>query len=303
MIRKISVKEIILLLFAIFLGSVFLLSSLGKYFDLVSFKKTLSTYGVPSYLVYVILFVEFFFSICFMLLFLLKKISIYSILFFILMTISYYLGYFFYGISSCNCFGAIDFLNTENLMLFTIKNSILITISIYIFKNYKIIKNHIRLKRFVTLLMSLILVFLSLKYNEYYIDNYGKNKIGLPLKEFDLKIKEIDSYEYLFIFSPTCKHCKEAIPNIISLTKKYSLKLVGITLNSMDKEFNKMTTEFNINFKIIKIENKLFSELTKIVPVIYQIKNDTIQNCFNPKKLLTNIISTEKLNLTTHYSK
>ena len=303
MIRKISVKEILLLLFATLLGSLFLLSVLGKYYDLASFKKTISTYGAPTYLVYVILFLEVIFSICFMILLKLKKISLYSIIFFILMTILFYAWYFLYGITSCNCFGAIDFLNTGNLMLFTIKNSILITISIYIFKNYKIIKNHIRLKRFVTLFMSLILVFLSLKYNEYYIDNYGKNNIGLPLKEFDLKIKEIDSYEYLFIFSPTCIHCKEAIPNIISLTKKYSLKLVGIISNSMDKEFNKMNLEFNINFKIIKIEKTLFNKLTKIVPVIYQIKNDTIQNCFNPKNLITNIISTDKLNLANHLSK
>ena len=64
----------------------------------------------------------------------------------------------------------------------------------------------------------------------------------------------------------------------------------------MEKELNKVASDLAINFNVIKINKKIFNELTKLVPVIYQIKNDTIQNSFNPSELLVNIISTEKKN-------
>ena len=300
MYKYIFKKKFLLLVFSILIGSTFFLSALGKFFDLSSFKEKISMYGLPSFTAYIILFIESYFAICFMVLLLLKKTSVYAILFLILITVIYAIGHLFYDIGSCNCFGAIDFLNSDNFFLFTIKNITLIIISFYVFKNYQTLKTSIWSKRIFTVLATSVVVFLALKYNEYYFDNYAKNQIGLPLKELQININEIDTYDFLFIFSPVCNHCREAIPNIISLNKKYSLKLVGITLNSMDKEFKKMASDFDINFNIIKIDKTIFNKLTKIVPIIYQIKNDTIQNSFNPKDLLANIISPEKINLATH---
>ena len=293
-------KENLLLLFAILIGSTFFLSALGKYFDLAAFKKSMSAYGLPSFTVFIILFIESFFAICFMFLFFLRKASAISVLFLILMTIIYSLGHFIYGISSCDCFGAIDFLNPDNFIMFTVKNCILIIILFYVFKNYALIKNRIWFKRFLTVLTTCLVVFSSLKYNEYYFDTYAKNKIGLSIRDLQININEIENFDYLFVFSPACSHCKEAIPNIISLKKKYSLKLAGITLNSMETELKKLTSDFDINFTVIKIDKNIFNELTKIVPIIFKIKNDTIRNSFNPRNLLPNIISTEKVNFATH---
>ena len=71
-------------------------------------------------------------------------------------------------------------------------------------------------------------------------------------------------------------------------------------MDSREKELNKVTSELEINFNIIKINKKIFNELTKLVPVIYQIKNDTIQNSFNTDELLANIISQQKKNVVNH---
>ncbi len=295
MFKRIFAREHLLLLFIILTGSVFLLSALGKYFDIAAFRKTMQDYGLPAFVVYFVLAIEFIIVTCFMLLSFLKKTSVLATLFLILTTIAYSIGHFIIGLSSCNCFGLIDVLNSDNFTIYIVKNSILIALSIFIFQNFYKLKKRIWLKRFLTTLMTLLIAFLVLKYNEYYLENYSKRKIGLPLKDLRLNVSEIENYDYLFIFSPSCSHCINAIPNIISLKKKYSLKLAGITLKSKEEELKKVNADFEINFNIVKIDNKTFDEITKAVPVIFKIKNDTIQNIFNPKDLLANIISSEKL--------
>ena len=294
MLNKILNKKYILQLIIILIAATFFLSAIGKYFDLDAFKKSLSNYGLPSFTVYIILIIEMYFALSFMFLSFLKKTSIFSILFLILMTVVYSLGYFYFEISSCDCFGIIEFLNPANFILFLIKNIALIIISLFIFKYSPSINTKNWRKRLLTFLATLIVSFFAIKYNEYYFDNYSRNKIGFPIKELNINMNEIKNIEYLFVFSPVCGHCLEAIPKINLLNEKYPMKLVGITIDSMEKELNKVASELEINFKVIKINKKIFNELTKLVPVIYQIKNDTIQKKINPDELLANLIPPTK---------
>ena len=300
MFKQIFKIKYIIQLLLILIASAFLLSAIGKYFDLDAFEKSMSMYGLPSFTAYIILIIEMYFAFSFMFHFFLKKTSAFSIVFLILMTIIYAFGYFYFEISTCACFGIIEFLNPANFFLFLIKNLALIIISFFIYKYTSLIDAKIRRKRFVTVLATLTISFLAIKYNEYYFDNYSRNKIGLPIKELKINMNEIKNVEYLFVFSPVCSHCLEAIPKINSLNKKYPIKLVGITTDSMEKELKKIESDLSINFKVIKINKKLFNELTKLVPVIYQIKNDTIQNSLSIEELLGTIISQEKNNYVKH---
>ena len=300
MFKQIFKIKYIIQLLLILIASAFLLSVIGKYFDLDAFEKSMSMYGLPSFTAYIILIIEMYFALSFMFLFFLKKTSAFSIVFLILMTIIYAFGHFYFEISTCACFGIIEFLNPANFFLFLIKNLALIIISFFIYKYTSLIDTKIMRKRFVTVLATLTISFLAIKYNEYYFDNYSRNKIGLPIKELKINMNEIKNVEYLFVFSPVCSHCLEAIPKINSLNKKCPIKLVGITTDSMEKELKKIESDLSINFKVIKINKKLFNELTKLVPVIYQIKNDTIQNSLTIEELLGTILSQEKNNYVKH---
>ena len=300
MLIQIFKRNYILQLLIILIASTFFLSVIGKYFDLDAFKKSMSVYGLPSFTVYIILIIELYFALSFMLLLFVKKTSIFSLVFLILMTIVYAFGYFNLEISSCACFGIIEFLNPANFFIFLIKNIALIIITLVIFKYYGSIDTRAWKIKLLTLLATLLVSFLAIKYNEYYFDNYSRNKIGISIKELNINMNEIKNADYLFVFSPVCNHCLEAIPKINSINKKYPIKLVGITMDSREKELNKVTSELEINFNIIKINKKIFNELTKLVPVIYQIKNDTIQNSFNTDELLANIISQQKKNVVNH---
>ncbi len=300
MLIQIFKKNYILQLLIILIASTFFLSALGKYFDLDAFKKSMLMYGLPSFTAYIILIIETFFALSFMFLLFLKKTSAASTLFLILLTITYAIGHFHFKISSCACFGIIEFLNPANFILFLIKNLALIIVSILIYKYSPLKDKKIRLKRFLTILATLTISFFAIKYNEYYFDNYSRNKIGFPIKELNINLNEIKNADYLFVFSPVCSHCLEAIPKINSINKKYTIKLVGVTIDSMEKELKNVESDLHINFKVIKINKKTFNELTKLVPVIYQIKNDTIQNSFNTDELLVNLISQKKKNVANH---
>lgn len=300
MLNIILNKKYILQLFLIIIAATYFLSAIGKYFDLEAFKKSMSIYGLPSFTVYLILIIELYFALSYMFLFSVKKTSVFSLVFLILMTIVYAFGHFYFEISSCACFGIIEFLNPANFFLFLIKNIALIIITLFIFNFNLSIDPRVWRTKLLTLLGTLIVSFLAIKYNEYYLDNYSRNKIGFPIKELKINMNEIENIEYLFVFSPVCSHCLEAIPKINSLNKKYPKKLVGITMDSREKELKKVASELDINFNIIKINKKIFNELTKLVPVIYQIKNDTIQDSFNTDELMTNLISQKKKSVVNH---
>ena len=287
--NKIFTRESLVLLIISVLGATYLLSAFGKFFDLEGFKKSITEYGFPSIMAYLILLVEFCLSIGYILLFYLKKISGLSILFLGIMTLFYTIGHFYLGIKSCDCFGAFDALNPDSYLIFTFKNLILILLSIFVYKNYQVIRINIWWKRSFTILGSLILGFSAFKYNEYYFHNYLKEKIGLSLTDIRLNIYEAENSDYLFIFSPTCIHCRKAVPVIISLNKKYSLKLTGITSISMEQELKKLTKEFDFNFPVVKIDKNIYNELAKIVPMIYKIEDDTIRDSFYPDELKSKI--------------
>ena len=137
----------------------------------------------------------------------------------------------------------------------------------------------------------MIIGFSAFKYNEFYHDNYSREKIGLSLTDIKLNMNEIVKTDYLFVFSPTCNHCRKAIPELISLNKKYSLNLTGITSKSKTNEFKILSSEFDFNFSVIEIDESIFRNLGKIVPMIYEIDNDTIRDSFYPGDLKSKIIS------------
>ncbi|MRX69328.1 hypothetical protein SAMN06265349_10618 [Flavobacterium resistens] len=272
---------------SVLLGAIFLLSAIGKYFDLSSFELTMKKYGLPYYISYIILFSEIFFAVCFIFLLFLKKSAFLSIVFVILMTIANTIGHFFLKIESCRCFGRIYFLNPDSFSLFLLRNAVLILLSYYIFKNAKYNKDKSLLKIFIASMTALIIVFLSLKYNTYYIENFSKKKIGFTVEELNINNEKINDSQYLFFFSPSCIHCKKAIAKINLLKEKYSINIVGITSKYKDQEkWKKTQSELKINFPIITVDRKIFNEITLVVPVIFKIKNHKVENVLEVQELL-----------------
>ena len=283
-LKKIN-NEYIVVLFSILLGATFLLSTIGKAFDLNTFRKIIVTYGVPYYTGYIVLIIELIFSVCFCLLLYLKQVAKFSIAFIIVLTIVNTIGHYSLNIESCECFGRIYFLNPSSYSIFLLKNLVLILMSFYIFKSRKPVENKIWLKRIIVLAASIAITYLSFEYNEYYTENYSKRNVGLSIKDLNINKGKIRKIDYLFFFSPTCSHCQKAIPKINALKTKYSLNLVGITAKSNNEKIKNSSLE--INFSVIIIENNHFMGITKLVPVIFKIKNDTVNKIIDVEDFIS----------------
>lgn len=285
--KIIITKANITVLFSILVGSSFFLSVFGKYFDLAAFQKTILIYGFPYYTSYIVLVIETILGISFISLVFLKQTAKVSIIFVISLTIIYTIGHYFLNIESCNCFGRIYFLNPSSFIFFLLKNIILTLMSFYIYKNENTaVQNKIWLKRVFVVLLSLIIVFSSFKYNAYYVQNYAHKNIGMSLEEFNIDTEKIKNFDYLFFFSPTCIHCRNAIPKINLLKEKYSMNIVGIISKSKEEELKKISSNLKINFPIIIIDKKVFNSITILVPVVFKIENNTVKKVLKIKELL-----------------
>ena len=248
-------------------------------------------YGLPEFTAYAIVAAELVIAVFLMTDLYLKFISAFAFLFLVLFTIAYSTLHFILGIGSCDCFGYIEIFNTDNLPFYLFKNFLLIGASFYIYKNSFPFVNSSWIKKIISSLSILFISFLAFKYNDYYLDNFSKKKENLPLEVFQINNSHLKGIDYLFVFSPACSHCIEAIPKIISLKKKYQIKLVGIMLDAREEEWKKVGAEFDINFEVIKVNKQIFNNITKLVPVIYKINNDTIRNTLNLGELSSNLLS------------
>jgi len=274
--KPIISKSSLVTLFSVLLGSIFLLSTIGKFFDLYNFKITMTKYGLPYYTSYIILFFEILLASCFMFRLFLKRTARLSIVFIILMTIINTVGHFFLKIESCQCFGRIYFLNTDNFLAFLLKNTVIVLMSFYIYKHAKHNQSQSLLKTFFASITTLIIVFVFLKYNTYYVENYSERKIGYTVEKLNIGKEKTKDFKYLLFFSPSCVHCKNAIPKINLIKEKYSLAIIGITSNSNEEKLKKITSELKINFPITTIDKKTFHDITLVVPIIFKIKDNTV---------------------------
>jgi hypothetical protein len=178
------------------LGSIFLLSAIGKIYDLESFKQLINKYGFSSYFSYCIITFEIVIAISFTFFLKVKKGLIFASLFTLFITMIYIYGYLKYDIISCGCFGGIEILNPSSFHLVIIKNIFLMIFFIF---GYKIIDNSLKKTlffRFFSMLICLILFFSVVKFNYRYYSNHvnqfkGKNVSLLGLKSVDLIKKDL----------------------------------------------------------------------------------------------------------------
>ena len=260
------------------LGSIFLLSAIGKVYDLESFKQLINKYGFYSSFSYFIITIEIAIAISFIFFLKIKKGLIFASFFTLFITIVYIYGYLKYDIISCGCFGGIEILNPDSFHLVIIKNIILI---IFFYFGFKIIDNDFKKTlffRFLSLIISLILFFSVIEYNHNYYTNHVNQFKGKKVELLGLESDTITKYNKLFFFSPNCPHCKNKIPEINQISKINNNKILGILKKDFDnvKYQTLIKDSLKINFDLLFLKKKKFLSITKRIPVLMHIKNDII---------------------------
>jgi len=261
------------------LGGVFFLSALGKFMDIEGFKLNMKLYGFPEASVYVILIIEFLIAVCFSTIIFLEKTLKVTIVFLVLLTMVFLYGYFFLDIKSCGCFGMFEGLNPKGILSLLTKN---VTLFLLMVGGYFLVKDsQLKInwpKRVISLICFLALCFTFFEYNSRYVEDYALNHLNKNIKEFNLPIKNVDlsKFNRVFVFSPSCSHCKKAIPKIILENKLDTINFIGVTSDSNIKKLEELKNSFNLNFPVLKLKEANFLNITKTVPVVFFTKNNII---------------------------
>lgn len=278
--------EILWISVNILLSLVYLLSAVGKTMEFTSFVEKINQYPLSfTFLPHIILGVEYFLALSFGIWSFRKITPKLSMLFLVIITLTYVYGYVYLGIKDCDCFGEISLLNSNDLITVLAKNILLILASLYLVKSYL---PAIKFK-FPKILLSVGIValfsFQTIKYNASKSGEYVYESIGHSIFEYPINIsKKMKSSKYWFIFSPTCPHCKEAIPLVNSMAKEKE-NIIGITMSGKEEELKQLMQEVPINFSIEKINREKLKKITKTVPVVLEINNDTIKKVYNKTSL------------------
>ncbi len=280
--NRVYVKEVIWIGINMILAITYLLSAVGKTLDFLPFQQKIAEY-LPnvSFVGYVIIGTEYFLALSFATLMFTKIASKLSILLLLLLSTIYSYGYFKLGIKECDCFGSIDILNSSKIQIVLIKNLVLLLLSFLLIT--KVTKKQVSYKLYksiASISIVFLIVFQVFKLNAVEDVNFVYKNIGTSIYKTELLVaNNIENVEYLFLFSPNCVHCKKAIPYVNQLVM-VDKKVVGITITEKKEDLELLKNAIQVSFPVHFITREKLKKVTKKVPILLKIKNDTIVNIY-----------------------
>lgn len=277
------------------LGVVFGLSAIGKLIDFPSFNEKLAAYPLYfSGVSQLILGVELALSAAFTLFVFKKFTAKFSMVFLILLSLVYSYGYWVLGITECDCFGSFSFLNSENIAVVLGKNAVLVFMAWTLLQGSWKNKGTIGVLQLISLCTVALISYQVMQFGSVDNADFVKQAIGKTVSSYQLPISKIQKENsYVLLFSPTCKHCEEAIPMMHALQQRGKV-VAGITYSEAAEAYEVFARELAIAFEVNKVPRTLLKSITKTVPVVLEIRNDTIVGVMDKTALqakITNLIN------------
>ncbi|MDR0754343.1 MAG: hypothetical protein LBF04_03030 [Prevotellaceae bacterium] len=275
-------------LLSIVVGTVFLVSGIGKSLAANDFSQIFAQYGFGGlkFLAPFIIVFEVFLGLFLFLSFKLKRTSLIAFCFVTGLSAIYLYGYLFADITDCGCFGYFSFLNLPPVFTF-IRNFILICLLLYIFLNSDnsygaMDKKEIAVVVCILCAVSFVTGYTCTEHNSgetQYItkgEHANKDVENSIFNEF-LTLSKDSSY-FVFVFSYSCPHCYNSVENL----KEYEQsgiadRVIGLSFTADTSAMNKFYEIFNPNFQIKNYHHRQLFRLTNRFPVSYYISNNKVQ--------------------------
>jgi uncharacterized membrane protein YphA (DoxX/SURF4 family) len=276
-------------LLSIIVGTVFLVSGIGKSLAVNDFSQIFVQYGFEylRFLAPFIIIMEIILGILLFFCFKLKQTSLVALCFVTGLSMVYLYGFLFADVTDCGCFGYFSFLNLPPAFTF-IRNFILICVLLYIFINSD--NSNINIDKRETVIILCILcaasfvsgyTYTARQHNEatQYITNgkYADKDIENSIFGEFLTFSK-DSTYLVFVFSYSCPHCYNSIENL----KEYEQsgvadKVIGLSFTADTLAMNKFYDIFNPDFQIKNYHHRQLFRLTNQFPVSYYISNNKVK--------------------------
>ena len=289
-------KQKILHITCIILGAVFFISGLGKIIDTASFGNLIAQYGLGWLQVSapIIVLAEIAIGLCLILNVKPKIMSLISFVILVVFTLAFTYAHFKHGIIDCGCFGALKTNQENNILLFYVRNIVLLGLSLFVWLSSENEEKISDTKKIILLGVLLPMLFVAgLTYRMPNFQQQNKPHILLNKHIKDTPLSQYvqtdsDKSYLLFFYSYACPHCWNSIQNLKHFEQSMvvdsiiSFALVNDDLPSEYTEIKNEFIEFFGNFETQEIVNdSIILSLIPFVPTSFYIKNDTIKAVIN----------------------
>lgn len=267
------------------LGTIFVISGISKAFNIIEFQKLIIDYGFYyfHYVAPFIVIAEIIIGASILLNIYRKLSYLISITFLIGFTLVYTYAYYFNGITDCGCFGNIEFLSNNPVVVY-IRNIILLSVAIWLYNTETYIKRKITIDKkiiFFTLLLPSIFIS-GFSYNPFAftIDIHpmeGKNINQSELVKYADKSKK---NQLLMFISYKCPHCWNSMENykeyINSGVVDTSFVYIVADKEVVKQEYREKFFNYFPNIITSEIDKK-DAQFIEAFPSNFLIMNDTIK--------------------------
>lgn len=279
--QKTSVVDIV----QMFLGLVFIVSSLSKAVDANYFGGILSSYGCEMFywLSPVIILGELLLGLCLFWYIYPKLSAAATVIVLICFTAIYMYGHLALGIRDCGCYGKVKFLNLTGIAL-CVRNLLLLCGALWVFRYSK--SDSKPISKTILSVSSIILIVAAF-FCGYTLPGRKSNNISIVANKFHpialvkhpLNVyigTSADSTYLVTVFSYSCPHCINSMGNIEQFEKFNVVdKVIGLGVYDEDdtKDFRKVLMP---SFCVTNYTFEQIANLTLEFPTTYFIRNDSI---------------------------
>lgn len=289
---KHNIKKYISEIFCLIIGSIYLLSGIGKIIDVATFEILIADYGFEHLQILAPLIVlgELALGVGLVLWIKPKLMSFLSMILLLIFTIAFTYAHFRNGINDCGCFGILK-LNQQSPILTYIRNFLLFGMSLFVFAKVSNENPSIENWKKYCIAVFFIPVIFVCGFTFHIPQGFYKVRqhqySNKPIKETILSNylhTSEDSTYLIYCFSYACPHCWNSIENYKSFKNSgvvdsiVAISLVSADTNSNFHDRNVFIEAFGtnlVNYELI-IDEQIY-EIIKFLPTAFYIENDTVK--------------------------
>jgi hypothetical protein len=267
------------------IGIVFLLSAIGKAWNVLYFQSILHSYGFPylDLIAPLIIIVELVVAFLFLVKWRVKTLSMCSIVMLLLFTAVYLYGYYKQGVSDCGCFGVITLQSTSPLFVFA-RNILLIILAniIYFTKDNETEKWTNARWVIFCVLVALLTFRIGLTFRPTIFLPSPKHPLeGKSVLETSLgKYIPHDKSTLLLCYGYECSHCMNTMENFLAV-QRYGITdtIIAIATIRENAEIDSLRRKFHEYYPHIGTQEINIDSIPEITlfPTSLLIENDTIR--------------------------
>jgi uncharacterized membrane protein YphA (DoxX/SURF4 family) len=290
---KSSQKERLVRALSIIAGGYFLISAIGKAFDMGGFAAILAKFQFPglNFFAPLIIFFELGIALALLLNLRTRNAAKFAMVALTIFSLAFLNANSFQTLDSCGCLGVLS-LNggSEKPIGVIVRNLVLFVFSYFIYKNSNSLEKSVEYWKKYLIILSFVLFAYIMGFtfnNKLEFDTFLKDKKNTfdlrgeafaktPLANYNIDLGDNES-SMIFCFDYSCPFFWNSVANLQEYRKCSPFDTIILIGTDSNNEKNTFENAFNTTFDHINVEPDEFINSIGISPCTYLIMNDTVK--------------------------